>query len=113
MSSPGIECSQCGSHEYELLSTKTGEVRCPYCRYMWTVPELIQKTETEKFIEQQAKQPRVVIDNTSETDEKLMDFLSGIFNMGGCLSQVRSIVMGIIALVLIIIIAIVLFNVFL
>lgn len=111
METSGIECSQCGSHDYQLLDVKTGEVMCPFCRNRWIVPSLIQKTETEKFLELQAQQPRVIMDNTSETDEKIMDMLSGFFNLGGCLRQAASFVTGIIVLIVLVIVAIVLFRV--
>ena len=77
-----VSCSQCGSGEYRLVSAKTGEVVCVYCRNQWIVPELIQKTETEKFLEEQAKQPRVIHDNTTETDKQLMDMMSGMVGAG-------------------------------
>lgn len=71
-----VSCSQCGSGEYQLLDASTGEVVCPYCRNKWIVPELRQKSETERFLEEQAKQPRVIVDNTTETDKQLMDMIS-------------------------------------
>ncbi|MCL1847328.1 MAG: hypothetical protein FWF91_05115 [Coriobacteriia bacterium] len=75
-----IHCSQCRSGEYELLDAKTGEVVCRFCRNKWIVPELIQKSETEKFLEEQAKQPRVIYDNTTETDKQLMDLFGKMLN---------------------------------
>ena len=111
MPTSSIECSQCGSHDYNLLSSKTGEVMCPYCRNKWIVPSLIQKTETEKYLELQAQQPKVVIDNTSDTDKQLMDMFSNIFNLGGCLKQATSLVTGVIVLIIIVVAAIVIFNV--
>ena len=111
MAATKIECSQCGSHDYQLLDSSTGEVMCPFCRSHWTVPSLIQKTETEKFLELQSQQPRVVSDNTTETDKQLMSMLSGVFNLGGCLKRITSIVAGIIAIVVLVIVAIILYYV--
>ena len=73
-----VSCSKCGSGEYRLIDARSGEVVCPYCRNQYIVPELVQKTETERFLEEQAKQPRVIMDNTSETDEKLMNMVAGL-----------------------------------
>jgi len=76
-----ISCSQCGSNEYQLVNAQTGEVACRFCRNQWIESALIQKSETEKFLEEQAKQPRVIYDNTTETDDKILgivrDFSSG------------------------------------
>jgi uncharacterized Zn finger protein (UPF0148 family) len=73
-----ISCSQCGSNEYRLVNARTGEVVCQYCRNQWIVPELVQKSETEKFLEQQAQQPRVIYDNTTETDKQLMGMITSL-----------------------------------
>jgi uncharacterized Zn finger protein (UPF0148 family) len=73
-----VSCSQCGSGEYRLIDARTGEVMCLYCRNRWIIPELVQKTETEKYLIEQAKQPRVTYDNTSETDKQLMSAVSGL-----------------------------------
>ncbi|MDR1796472.1 MAG: hypothetical protein LBR44_03360 [Clostridiales Family XIII bacterium] len=81
-----IKCDQCGADEYQLLDPKTGEVRCAYCRNRWIVPELIVKTETEKFLEEQSKRPVVVQDNSTETDQELMRMVSGLAagGLAGC-----------------------------
>ena len=101
------ECSRCGGEEYELLNPKTGEVLCPYCRNRWIIPALVQKTETEKFLEEQAKQPRVVIDNTSETDRQLMNMMANSMSAAskttGCLRRFVTIYMIIFAIVFILI----------
>jgi hypothetical protein len=78
MASIEVSCSQCGSGEYRVVNTQTGEVVCTYCRNQWIVPELAQKSETEKFLEQQAKQPRIIRDNTTETDQQLMSAIGGL-----------------------------------
>jgi uncharacterized Zn finger protein (UPF0148 family) len=95
-----VSCSQCGSGEYRVVDERTGEVTCLYCRNRWIVPELEQKSETEKFLEQQAQQPRVIYDNTSETDHQLMGVLSGL--VYGPLSRLSASLMHIIRLVFII-----------
>jgi uncharacterized Zn finger protein (UPF0148 family) len=77
-----ITCSRCGAGEYQLLDTRTGEVICHYCRSQWIVPELQQKSQTEKFLEEQAKQPRIIRDNTTETDQKLMEMVTGLVSKG-------------------------------
>jgi uncharacterized Zn finger protein (UPF0148 family) len=116
-----ISCSQCGSGEYRLVDARTGEVTCLYCRNQWIVPELIQKTETEKYLVEQAKQPRVTYDNTSETDKQLMSVLSGLagalsFNPLRSVSQVLSrffrVIILIIVFVVIVIGALVLVRIF-
>lgn len=101
-----IECSECGSHAYQLLDEKTGEVICLYCRSKWIVPSLIQKTETEKFLELQTQQPKLVVDNTTETDKKLMDMLTGLFsfNVGGCLRQALGVIIGIVVLIVLVVV---------
>ncbi|MDR2105984.1 MAG: hypothetical protein LBP24_01080 [Coriobacteriales bacterium] len=71
-----VSCSQCGSGEYRLVDARTGEVTCAYCRNQWIVPELAQKSETEKFLEQQAKQPRIIQDNSTETDRQIMNVVA-------------------------------------
>jgi hypothetical protein len=78
-----VSCSQCGSGEYQLVDEHTGEIVCCYCRNRWVVQELAKKTETEKFLEKQAKQPRVIQVNTTETDEKLMGMLTSIAGSSG------------------------------
>jgi uncharacterized Zn finger protein (UPF0148 family) len=83
MATVEVQCSQCGSGEYQLLDAKTGEVICRYCRNKWVVPELVVKSETEKFLEQQAKQPRVIQDNSTETDRQLMEMVSGLARSSG------------------------------
>ena len=103
MTKVDIECVQCGSNEYQLLDPKTGEVLCPYCRNRWIVLELVRKTETEKFLAEQAKQPRVIMDNTTETDKKLMDMFLGIGKgaLGGLINRVLSIITLLLAIGLI------------
>jgi uncharacterized Zn finger protein (UPF0148 family) len=83
-----VSCSQCGAEEYRLVDARTGEVICPYCRNRWIVPELIQKTETEKYLVEQAKQPQVMRDNTSETDKQLMNVVSGLAGTSGLLHSI-------------------------
>ncbi|MDR2491878.1 MAG: hypothetical protein LBD25_00200 [Coriobacteriales bacterium] len=103
---PAVEvtCSQCGSSEYRLADAKTGEVFCVYCRNKWIVPELVQLSETEKFLEAQAKRPQVVYDNTSETDRQLMDIVSGAvrttaLNPLRSLGRVVRVIVGIVVMV--------------
>jgi len=78
MTKTEIRCSKCGSVDYQLLDAKTGEATCHFCRNKWIEPALKRMSETEKFLEEQAKQPRVTYDNTTETDEKLMNMISGL-----------------------------------
>ena len=82
-------CSRCGAEEYRLLDPKTGEVVCSYCRNRWIMPALIHQTETEKFLAEQAKQPRIIADNTTETDKQLMDAVTSVARVatGGFLSR--------------------------
>lgn len=84
MATVDVQCSQCGSGEYQLLDAKTGEVVCRYCRNKWIVPELVVKSETEKFLEEQAKQPRIIQDNSTETDKQLMEIVSSLTRASGC-----------------------------
>ncbi|MDR2586749.1 MAG: hypothetical protein LBC23_00625 [Coriobacteriales bacterium] len=106
-----VSCSQCGSGEYRVVNTQTGEVACAYCRNQWIVPELAQKSETEKFLEQQAKQPRIVRDNTTETDQQLMSAISGLASVatGGFFAglgrTVRRIITAAIVIVAVLVIA--------
>jgi uncharacterized Zn finger protein (UPF0148 family) len=91
MSAIEVSCSQCGSGEYRLADERTGEVVCEYCRNRWIVPALIKKSETEKFLEQQSQQPRVIRDNTSETDKQLMGMVSSLAGLatGGLFAGLR------------------------
>ncbi|MDR0346764.1 MAG: hypothetical protein LBH56_00085 [Coriobacteriales bacterium] len=112
-----VSCSQCGSGEYRLVDERTGEVVCQYCRNQWVVPELARKSETEKFLEQQAQQPRVIYDNTAETDRQLMGAVSGIAGIlsGRFLAGLRRIlrmVLLIAVIVLLIIIAIFVYRIY-
>jgi uncharacterized Zn finger protein (UPF0148 family) len=85
-----VSCSQCGAGEYQLVDSRTGEVVCHYCRNQWIVPELAQKSETEKFLEEQAKQPRIIQDNSTETDRRLIGML-GSMASGTLLAGLRRI----------------------
>jgi uncharacterized Zn finger protein (UPF0148 family) len=87
-----ISCLQCGSNEYRVVDERTGEVACQYCRSQWIVPELARKSETEKFMEQQAQQPRVTYDNTTETDKQLMEVITSVASVasGGFLAGCRA-----------------------
>jgi len=104
-----LGCKRCGSEDFELLDAKTGEVICRYCRNRWIEPSLIQRTETEKFLAEQAKRPQVVIDNTTETDKQIMDLITKAAGVatGGCAQRVIRLVT--IVLVVIVIIAIMFF----
>ncbi|MDR2108193.1 MAG: TFIIB-type zinc ribbon-containing protein [Coriobacteriales bacterium] len=73
-----LSCPKCHSEEFSVEDTRTGQLRCAYCRNRWIDERFIQKTETERFLEQQAKQPRIVLDNTTETDRQLMQALGGL-----------------------------------
>lgn len=116
-----VSCSQCGSGEYRLVDARTGEVLCQYCRNQWIVPELAQKTETEKYLEEQAKRPQVTYDNTSETDKQLMDALSGIANIssrgflrsaGRAFSRLIRAIVVVVVLVIIVLVVITLLRTF-
>jgi uncharacterized Zn finger protein (UPF0148 family) len=113
-----VSCSQCGSGEYRLVNAQTGEVVCEYCRNQWVVPELAQKSETEKFLERQAQQPRVVRDNTTETDKQLMNAIGGLASMatGGFLAglrrALRTVATVVILLIVILIIGVIAFFVY-
>ncbi|MDR2036139.1 MAG: hypothetical protein LBP91_05680 [Coriobacteriales bacterium] len=103
MSAIETKCARCGSEEYRLLDAKTGEVRCLFCQNRWIIPELVQKNATEKFLEEQAKRPQVIIDNTTETDRQLMDMLGGIFGAAtsGCVSRtIKTVVIGLVILLI-------------
>ncbi|MCL2530279.1 MAG: hypothetical protein FWE41_08160 [Coriobacteriia bacterium] len=98
-----IGCKRCGSEEFRLLNVKTGEVICSYCRNRWIEPSLIEQTETEKFLAEQAKRPQVIVDNTSETDKQLMEMVTKAASAtaGGCVSKAMKIVIGaVVALVI-------------
>jgi uncharacterized Zn finger protein (UPF0148 family) len=73
-----VTCSQCGAGEYQVVDVRTGEVMCKYCRNKWIVPALAHKTETEKYLAEQAKRPRVLYDNTPETEKQMMTVVSGL-----------------------------------
>jgi len=104
-----IRCEQCGADDYRLLDETTGEVMCSFCRNRWIVPELAKKTETEKFLEQQAKQPRVIRDNTSDTDEQLMRMISGI--AGGGLRRGFRAIATVLVIAVIVIVAVVVLKI--
>ncbi|MDR1082439.1 MAG: hypothetical protein LBL27_01045 [Coriobacteriales bacterium] len=116
-----VSCSQCGAGEYRLLDARTGEVACLYCRNQWIIPELVQKSETEKYLEEQAKQPRVTHDNTTETDKQLMDVVSGLVGAAGLgflrsasrmLARFLKAIILIIVLVAIIVVALILIRIY-
>jgi len=83
MTKTDIRCSKCGSADYQLLDAKTGEATCRFCRNKWIEPGLKRMSETEKFLEEQARQPRVTYDNTTETDAKLMEMIGGLAGARG------------------------------
>jgi len=114
MAQTEITCSKCGSGEYQLLNAQTGEVTCRYCHNQWIVSALIRKTETEKFLEEQAKQPRIIQDNTTETDKQLMDMVSGLAGAGTnrTLNKVVRTVVIVAAIIIILIVACLLVNIF-
>ena len=70
MTQKTIECSGCGAEDYKLLNPTTGEVECRFCRRKWTVPELVQKSETDRFLESQGLQPQNVQGNATEAFQK-------------------------------------------
>jgi uncharacterized Zn finger protein (UPF0148 family) len=94
-------CSKCGSEDYDLLNPRTGEVLCGYCRNRWIIPALVQQTETEKFLAEQAKRPQVIVDNTTETDQQLMNIVSSVAQAAtsGCFSRTIKIVMVVIIVI--------------
>jgi uncharacterized Zn finger protein (UPF0148 family) len=100
-----VSCSQCGAGEYRLVDPRTGEVACHYCRNQWIVPELAQKSETEKFLEEQAKQPRIIQDNSSKTDQQLMEMVTSVAS-GSLLAGLRRVgrTILIVAIVIVVII---------
>jgi len=106
MSAIEIGCKKCGSEDFNLVDPKTGEMLCSYCRNRWIEPSFIQRTETEKFLAEQANRPQVIIDNTTETDKQLMDIASKAVGVatGGCLRRATRIV--IVILIAIVIIAV-------
>ncbi|MDR2714397.1 MAG: hypothetical protein LBB42_02570 [Coriobacteriales bacterium] len=108
MAATNISCSKCGSSDYKLLDAKTGQVMCNFCRNNWIVEELKTVTETEKFLEEQAKQPRIIMDNTTDTEKKVMDMVTSVAG-GGCLRSITGIIrMILIAVVVIVVIFVVL-----
>jgi len=80
---------------------------CPYCRKRWIVPALIQKSETEKYLEEQSKQPRVIVDNTTETDRQLMNMIAGLTGfpnaVGSVIRRIVTAAVGCLVVVVIII----------
>lgn len=109
-----VVCSKCGAGEYRVIDAKKGEVMCPFCHNKWVVSELAQKTETEKFLEEQAKQPRIIEDNTTETDKKLMDMVSGLAGVGPKSSMSRAVrtVLIVVGVIVFLLIACLLINIF-
>jgi uncharacterized Zn finger protein (UPF0148 family) len=116
-----VSCSQCGAGEYQLVDARTGKVACLYCRNQWVVPELAQKSETEKFQEAQAKRPQVTVDNTTQTDRALMEMVTSVAQAAtnpvgsaarGCFRTVGTVVKVTIAVVVVVIIAAIAFTVF-
>ncbi|MCL1797569.1 MAG: hypothetical protein FWG24_04580 [Eggerthellaceae bacterium] len=106
MSQTDIKCPRCGAGQYNLTDSKTGEVICQFCRNKWIVQELIEKTATEKFLEEAAKQPKIMVDNTTETDKQLMDMIGKIAS-GGFLNGVRRIGRGIRTIIIVVIVIVV------
>ena len=113
MTKTEIRCTKCGSLEYKLLDAKTGEVVCRYCRNQWIEQALRRMSETEKFLEEQAKQPRVTYDNTTETDEKLMNMIGGLAGGGikGAFASPLRKAFAITALIVLLIIACLVINI--
>ena len=107
-----INCSQCGSEEYRIVDSRTGEVACNYCRNRWIIPELAQKSETEKFLEKQAERPQVIQDNSSETDRQLLNIFSSLFSgqIFAHLSRIARTILFIVAIIAVVIIAVLVFG---
>jgi len=85
-----VECPCCHSESYQLIDQGTGLLRCDYCRNTWIDQHFIRLSETERFLREQAAQPKVVYDNSSQTDEQLMQMVTGIAT-GLAAAPIRSI----------------------
>jgi ribosomal protein L37AE/L43A len=82
-----VQCPVCHGEDYLVSDQKTGLLRCNYCRNTWIDEHFIKLTDTERYLIEQAKQPRVVVDNTTETDQQLMKMLTGFANVPAMLAQ--------------------------
>jgi hypothetical protein len=86
-----VTCPSCHGETFTVLDDKTGVLRCAYCHNQWIDKNFIKVTETERFLQEQAKQPKIIIDNTTETDKQLMNMFSGLF---GAIMQGPSLLRG-------------------
>jgi Zn-finger nucleic acid-binding protein len=101
-----ITCPRCHAEQFTVVDQTTGLLRCDYCRNQWIDSRFIKLSETEKFIAEQAKQPKVIIDNTTDTDRQLMEMIGGVMG-GGLLGQAQGCLTRFTRTILIIVIALI------
>jgi ribosomal protein L37AE/L43A len=97
-----VFCPRCRADAYTVEDTSTGLLRCTYCRNTWVDTAFRQISETQAYLEEQAKRPRVIIDNTTETDEKLMEAVSSAAT--GHIPGIAKTIIGIVIAVMIMIV---------
>ncbi|MDR1421839.1 MAG: hypothetical protein LBI64_03120 [Coriobacteriales bacterium] len=83
-----VTCPSCHGEDYVVLDEQVGLLRCRYCRNTWIDERFIKLSETERYLREQAKQPRVLVDNSSETDRALMGTIMGAGGLFGRLGMI-------------------------
>jgi uncharacterized membrane protein len=91
-----------------VSDAQKGLLRCDYCRNLWVDERFVQLSETERFLREQAKQPKVILDNTTETDRQLMSALGGLISIGSVGASIgrtlKTVLMVVIALIVLVVI---------
>ena len=103
-----VFCPRCHSEQFAVANANNGLLRCAFCRNLWIDERFIHKTETLKFLEEQAKQPRIVMDNSTETDRQMISAFSRLLGLGsspggflrGCLNTFTRTIIALVVAVL-------------
>ncbi|MDR2197670.1 MAG: hypothetical protein LBO07_06890 [Coriobacteriales bacterium] len=83
-----VTCPSCHADDFTVIDESTGLLRCSFCRNAWIDEHFVKLTETERYLREQAKQPRVITDNSTETDRQLLQAVSGL---SGFMTQVGAV----------------------
>jgi ribosomal protein L37AE/L43A len=97
-----ICCPTCHAEQFRLIDESRGQLRCEYCRNTWIDLRFKKVSSTERFLQEQAKQPRITFDNTTETDKQLLSLFTGLLNFPSSrLATTLKIVGAVVALALV------------
>ena len=96
-----VYCPVCHGESFCVEDPKTGLLRCNFCRNQWLDLHFQKVTETERYLQEQSKQPRIVYENSSETDQQL---LKALFGLSGCVGKIGRIVKGVVSILVLLLI---------